>query len=939
MTKNGDKWRNFHGPNLAYIEELHERFLEDPNSVDQSMRAFFTNKKENKWTSNTDNIAITNIHNVSHTIANTMRLLQSIRTYGHQEASLYPITKQKEQHQSNFELRYFNLTEEELKSVPATMLWENAPHNIENGLQAYEYLKKCYTGKVAYEFSHVFEQEERDWLDQAVEKGTYIVSLSPENKHKLLDTLLKVDAFEQFLQKTFVGQKRFSIEGVDMLVPMLEDAAKLAAKNGYKQVVMGMAHRGRLNVLAHVLQKPYDLILSEFHHSPNKDLIPSEGSRGINFGWTGDVKYHLGANHEMEEGLTLTLAHNPSHLEFVNPVVSGFARAYQDERTSVGYPIQHMSNAMSVVIHGDAAFPGEGVVAETLNLMNLRGYNTGGTIHIIANNLLGFTTDSEDARSTKYASDIAKGFEIPIIHVNADDPEACLSAIKLAFAYKQKFQKDVVIDLIGYRRYGHNEMDDPMATQPLLYEQIAKHDRLADIYSSILMKEKIVTKDSIKDKKEKLEQHLKDTYKQIPKEKQEVKLPESIEKRIATKNTAVSKDVLMKINTNLLTWPKGYTPYPKLEKILQRRNDAFEDGKKIDWALAETLAFATILKDGTPIRLTGQDSERGTFAQRHLVLHDHKTNRTFSPLHHLPEAKASFAIYNSPLSEAAALGFEYGYSVKAPDTLVLWEAQYGDFVNAAQVIIDQFISAGQAKWGQKSKLVMLLPHGFEGQGPEHSSARLERFLTLAAESNWTIANLTSAAQYFHILRRQAALEEKEARPLIILTPKSLLRNAYTACQGNELSDGSFHSVLEDNRTKSEQPEKLKKLIFCSGKIAIDLITKIDEAQTKEFNEVHIIRIEELYPFPEKEMRQLFTKYKNVSSIAWVQEEPKNMGAWPYIQARLKECINKDIPISYIGRPDRSSPATGDPNVHKKEQDQIIDSALDVSKGEEYIERN
>lgn len=927
-------WEKFHGPNLGYLMDQYENFKEDPHSVDEELRSLFE-----KWgppvTADVQEESETAIIQRDFDltkVTRASRLANNIRTYGHLAARIDPLDEIKRNAHLLDPARY-ELTEEDLVAIPANAIWENAPQHVKNGLEAVQTLRQIYTQSLAYEFSHVYDVKERKWLDETVESNAFRRALNREEKIALLNRLTEVETFEKFLHRTFVGQKRFSIEGLDALVPMLDEIIRLGVQDGAKNVLIGMAHRGRLNVLAHVLGKPYEKILAEFHHSPNKDLVPSEGSMGINFGWTGDVKYHLGADKDIEEENTvrshITLANNPSHLEFVNPVVEGYTRAAQEKTDAPGYPRHDTKQAIPILIHGDAAFPGEGIVAETLNLSQLRGYQTGGTIHIIANNLLGFTTDSDDSRSTKYASDLAKGFEIPIVHVNADDPEACLAAVYLACAYRRRFQKDFLIDLVGYRRFGHNESDDPQATQPELYAKINRHPTVRSIYAEKLIDDGIVSKKETDQMGKNIQEKLQQAYEQISEESKEdvpeFDAPAQVLNGIPTLDTTVSLDLLKEINAHLLDWPDGFHVYPKLKRILQRRENAFAEGGKIDWGHAETLAFASILHEGTPIRITGQDSERGTFAHRHLVLHDSETGETFSPLHTIPEVNASFSIYNSPLSEASVVGFEYGYDVYSPETLVLWEAQFGDFANAAQVIFDQFLSSGRAKWGQKSGLVLLLPHGYEGQGPEHSSGRLERFLQLAAESNWTVANLTNAAQYFHILRRQAKiLERPEVRPLVIMTPKSLLRHPHSAVSGKELSDGKFHPVLEQ-KGLGEQRETVERLVFCSGKVAVDLAGELENMDDRDW--LHIVRVEQLYPLPKDEILKIIRRYKNLREIVWVQEEPKNMGAWFYMEPRLRELVQNNIPIRYLGRPERSSPATGLPDVHKKEQKRIIQQTL------------
>jgi 2-oxoglutarate dehydrogenase E1 component len=944
MSSNTNKkpWEKFHGPNLGYVIEQHEKYEEDPNSVDEELQDFFKT-----WGSPASNEELLKPENVSanetipstniEKIVNAVKLADAIRTYGHLAANIYPLSEE-HKNMKFLDPETYHLSEEDLKAIPPKIVWADAPEHVETGFDAIQTLKEIYTQSLAFEFSHVHTEEERNWLDRRAESDIGNQTLSKEKKLELLKRLTEVEGFETFIHKTFVGQKRFSIEGVDALVPMLDEIIRSSVLNGTKDIMVGMAHRGRLNVLAHVLQKPYEIIFSEFHHSPNKDLIPSEGSKGINYGWTGDVKYHLGGNRAIGESQTaqacLTLANNPSHLEFVDPVVEGYARAAQEDRKEAGFPKQDTRKAFSILIHGDAAFPGEGIVAETLNLSQLKGYHTGGTVHIIANNRLGFTTDSEDSRSTRYASDLAKGYEIPVVHVNADDPEACLKAMCLAYEYRMRFNKDFLIDLIGYRRFGHNEMDDPFTTQPKLYELVKKHPTVRALYAKQLQDEKIISAEKVENMKNEFEGMLQKKYESVKAvgeedDVKEIEVPEEVLNGLPEIDTKVSKDILQNINRSLLTFPGDFHVYPKLERILKRRNDMLAENGKLDWGFAETLAFASILHDGTPIRLSGQDSERGTFAQRHLVLHDSETGEKYLPLHGLPEAKASFAVHNSPLSEGAVIGFEYGYNVHAPETLVLWEAQYGDFANAGQVIFDQFISAGRAKWGQKSGLVILLPHGYEGQGPEHSSGRLERFLTLAAESNWTVANVTSAAQYFHILRRQAKiLTKNEVRPLVIMTPKSLLRNSLVASEHQLLSEGSFQTVMEQPGLGKEN-ERVKRLVLCSGKIAVDLASEL-ESSNKDLDWLHIVRMEQLYPFPKKKLQEIVNRYPQLKEVVWVQEEPKNMGAWTFMESKINELVSKEVAVSYIGRVNRSSPAGGDPIVHKKEQKRIIKEAFEPS---------
>ncbi|NHN31994.1 2-oxoglutarate dehydrogenase E1 component [Paenibacillus agricola] len=944
-------WDAYFGPNLGYLYEQYDQYVSNPDLVEPTFRELFDRFGAPPTEQPSDSVSVqaNSQGSVQATAATQQdhlalmkkavaadRLVWNIRTYGHLAADTDPLTLRAPSDTRILEAETYGLTEADLKAVSASLIWENAQGAVVTGLDAIQRLRQIYTKTIAYEFSHVHEEEERDWLNKQVEANTWPTPLATEEKKSLLKRLVQVEQFEHFLQRTFVGQKRFSIEGLDVLVPVVDEIVNRFTKDGADHILMGMAHRGRLNVLTHVLGKPYSKIFSEFHHSPNKDMIPSEGSMGINYGWTGDVKYHLGAYRSVADGeqgeTRLTLANNPSHLEYVNPVVEGFTRAAQEDRTEPGFPKLDVSKAVTVIIHGDAAFPGEGVVAETLNFNNLPGYRNGGTIHIIANNRLGFTTESSDSRSTHYASDLAKGFEIPIVHVNADDPEACVIAIRLASEYRIRFQKDFLIDLVGYRRYGHNETDDPEATQPIMYNKVHKHPTVSEIYANKLVQEGFVDASQVAQMKQDSLKDMQDAYDLVKNKEvngKENNLSEKLLDQIdpTTLPTAVPLEELQAINAELLNFPKDFQVYPKLQRILERRAHALDENGKVDWALAETLAFATILSEGKPIRLSGQDSQRGTFAHRHLVLHDPNTGRSYSPLHVLPQSKASFAIHNSPLSEASVLGFEYGYNVFSPETLVIWEAQYGDFANAGQVIFDQFIAASRVKWAQRSSLVVMLPHGSEGQGPEHSSARLERFLQAAAEDNWTVANLTSAAQYFHLLRRQAAMTETEyARPLILMAPKSLIRNQRVASPGIAFSEGSFQSVLEQTGLGG-QHDQVERLILCSGKVAIDLEDAI-AAEEKDLDWLHVARVEQLYPFPQAELEAIIERYSNLKEIVWLQEENKNMGAWTYMEPRIRKLLPEGTAIRHIGRPDRASTASGYQNVHSFEQQKIITEALE-----------
>ncbi len=854
-------------------------------------------------------------------VAAAMALVKAHRTHGHLAATLDPLGSEPIGDPA-LDLAPLGLTPEIMASIPAEVLRIAVPGKTL--AEALPNLQAAYCGNIAYEIEHIASHEERVWLRQMIESGAHRQPLSATEQKRLLKRLSQVEALERFLHKAYLGQKRFSIEGVDTLVPMLDLAIELAAEAGAREVVIGMAHRGRLNVLAHTIGRPYETIFAEFEggrHVEAGQLTPEGG--------TGDVKYHHGAEGAYStstgKAVTVTLTPNPSHLEFVGPVVAGRARA---EQTLLrGREAHHdPSAALPVIIHGDAAFAGQGVVAETFNLGALVGYRVGGSLHLITDNQVGFTTDMRDGRSTRHASDLARGFDIPIVHVNADDPEACLAAVRLAMMYRRKFRKDALIELVGYRRHGHNETDEPAYTQPLMYARIKDLPPVRQRYADVLVAEGVVSVDEAEGELQDAYQRLVDvqaafkasTGKGGPSEP-----PKAQQVTGQHVDTALPADLLRALNEQLLTWPEHFTVHPKLAKQLERRRSALDpegDGE-IDWAHAEALALASLLTEGVPVRLTGQDTERGTFSQRHLVLHDASNGETIIPIKRLPGALAPVEIYNSPLSEMACLGFEYGYSAAAPEALVLWEAQFGDFINAAQVIVDQFISSGLSKWGLTTRLTLLLPHGYEGQGPEHSSARLERFLQLAAEGNIRIANCTTPAQYFHLLRRQA--RRSRQRPLVIMTPKSLLRHPHASSRIDDLANGVFRPVLDDPAA-ADRRAQITRLVLCSGKVYYDLLT---EAEKLENGRPAIIRLEQLYSFPWQELREVIARYPEVEELVWVQEEPKNMGPWRYLEDKLREVAPEGATLSYAGRPERASPAEGYPAAHAAEQKRIVSEAL------------
>jgi 2-oxoglutarate decarboxylase len=860
--------------------------------------------------------------------AAVLQLIRAYRVRGHLQADVNPLGYEWSYH-PELDPATYGLT-----------IWDLDRTFVTGGLggkdiaplrEILDILRQTYTRKVGIEFMHISDPTERRWLQERIEPVRAADPISPEMRRRILQKLNAAEAFERFLHTKYIGHKRFSLEGAESLIPLLDAILSDAADQEVEEVVIGMAHRGRLNVLANILGKPYEVIFSEFEGSIDPNTI--QGS--------GDVKYHLGAKgvHRAPSGaeVKITLASNPSHLEAVDPVVEGMVRAKQDQlrRRRVDAPGGDYYDAViPILIHGDAAFAGQGVVAETLNLSQLRGYKTGGTIHIVINNQIGFTTTPADARSSTYATDIARMIQAPIFHVNGDDPEACVRVARLALDYRQVFNKDVVIDLLCYRVHGHNEADEPTYTQPLLYKKIAQKRSVRKLYTEMLLRRGDMKPEEaeqmLDDYQARLQeafertQHLKEkdpgAVLQLDEQpKEEPPLPEV--------ETAARKEDLEAVVQALVQLPENFHIHPKLERQFKRRGVLFYKEKKIDWAFAEALAFGTLLLEGTPVRLSGQDSRRGTFSQRHAVLYDQETGEEYIPLNHIREGQAELLIYDSLLSEYAVCGFEYGYSVASPESLVLWEAQFGDFANGAQIIFDQFISAAEEKWGQQSGLVCLLPHGYEGQGPEHSSARLERFLQLCAQQNMIVGNLTTPANYFHVLRRQARMPSK--KPLILMTPKSLLRHPLAVSTPKELWNGRFQEIYP----AETDPAETRRLLLCTGKVYYDLLEAMiqDEASRRQ---IGLLRIEQLYPFPKAALQAELARYRDVKDVVWVQEEPANMGAWSYMQPRLNallEMLHGDCSrrVRYIGRPEVASPATGSAKVHQLEQERIVRRALSL----------
>ncbi|WP_204190709.1 MULTISPECIES: 2-oxoglutarate dehydrogenase E1 component [unclassified Staphylococcus] len=916
------------GANLGYILDLYDLYLNDPASVPEDLQVLFSTIKngEANITTNTAD-GQQNTTKADSTIKRVMRLIDNIRQYGHLLADIYPVNKPERENVPKLNIEDFNLDKETLESISAGIVSEHFKDIYDNAYEAIVRMEKRYKGPIAFEYTHINNNRERVWLKRRIETP-YKATLNDNQKIELFKNLAHVEGFEKYLHKNFVGAKRFSIEGVDTLVPMLQQTLRLASDEGIQNIQIGMAHRGRLNVLTHVLEKPYQMMISEFMHTDPMKFLPKDGSLELTSGWSGDVKYHLGGvktTNSYGSEQRISLANNPSHLEIVAPVVLGKTRANQDDTDKPGKVHTDFHKSMPILIHGDAAYPGQGINFEAMNLENLDGYSTGGTLHIITNNRIGFTTEPEDGRSTTYSSDVAKGYDVPIMHVNADNVEATIEAIEIAMAFRKEFHKDVVIDLVGYRRYGHNEMDEPSITNPLPYHNIRKHDPVDVLYGHQLVQDNIISEDQMNQIFDEVQKELRAAHDEIDKndkmDNPDMQKPDSLAEPLQSVDVNVSYEQLKEINDAMLSYPSNFNVLKKLNKVLEKRREPFEseDGL-VDWAQAEQLAFATITQKGTPIRLTGQDSERGTFSHRHAVLHDPDSGEECIPLHNVPGQKATFEVRNSPLSEAAVVGFEYGYNVQNKDCMTIWEAQYGDFSNMAQMIFDNFLFSARAKWGERSGLTLFLPHSFEGQGPEHSSARLERFLQLAGENNSTVVNLSSSSNYFHLLRAQAAsLGTQSMRPLVVMSPKSLLRNKTVADPIDKFTSGKFEPILPEEHDK----EAVKKVILASGKMFIDLKEYLAKNPN---NSILLVAVERLYPFPAEEIETLLNELPHLENVAWVQEEPKNQGAWSFVYPYLKELTTDKYDLSYHGRIQRSAPAEGDGEIHKLVQNMIIEQS-------------
>jgi multifunctional 2-oxoglutarate metabolism enzyme len=852
--------------------------------------------------------------------AGVLQLINAYRVRGHLIGDLDPLGKLPMYHPELDPVTYgLTIWDRDRQFITGTLMNGNPTATLREIL---ERLRRTYCGRLGCEYMNIQHPAQKEWLQGRMEPTENNWTIDETTRLRALDRLLAAEEFEHFLHARFIGHKRFSLEGAESAMAILDDLLERAANNNVHEVVMGMAHRGRLTVLANIVGKSMIQLFSEFEG----DIDPSsiQGS--------GDVKYHLGASGIRKSAsgreIVVSVAPNPSHLEAVDPVVEGIVRPKQDRLGDV-----RRERVIPILIHGDAAFAGQGVVAETLNLSQLEGYTTGGTIHLIINNQIGFTTNPAESRSTPYSTDVARMVQAPIFHVNGDDPEACLRASQLAFDYRQRFKKDVVIDMICYRRHGHNETDDPSYTQPLLYHKIRQHPSVAVLYSQKLEREGLVTGGQVEQIRKQYNKSLNEVYEFAQQSKQQYELQElgdvsPDEMAPFCPTTAVDRATLERVANGITTFPADFHLHPKLRNFIERRREVLE-GAPIDWATAEALAFGSLVLEGTPVRLSGQDSARGTFSQRHLEYYDYEDGKPYIPLQHLSKEQARFNVWDSSLSEYAVMGFEFGYSVGDPLALVIWEAQFGDFANGAQIMIDQFIVAAQSKWGQPSGLVMLLPHGYEGQGPEHSSARIERFLQLSAENNIQVCNCTTPAQYFHLLRRQmcgGADRRGMRKPLIIFTPKSLLRHAKAVSKMNDLMAGGFREIASE--TANIDSSRVSKLLACSGKVYYDLVAAREQ---RNIEDVAIVRIEQLYPFSAADFSDILLRYPLTAEVVWVQEEPKNMGAWRFMQDQMQPLLNESRrTLRYAGRLESASPSAGSLKRHQQEHADLIEEAFSTA---------
>ena len=893
--------------NPDYVEDLYRQYLRDPRSVGADWAHFFAGFE----------YAGDGRPAIATQAERHLGVLDSIHSYrelGHLIADLNPLGGNATDHPL-LELSELGFDEADLDRVVSCPTFRG--HTEATLRDMISQLRATYCGTIAVEYMYISDKAQRDWLKEHMEPSLNRPTLSTEDRLHIFSKLAASTGFEEFLHTKYVGQKRFSLEGAESLIPMLDTLIEDSGAVGVQEIVMGMPHRGRLNVLANVLRKPYEMILAEFEGT----FLPADVQGD------GDVKYHLGyaRDHVTRGGDTVhvSLLSNPSHLEAVDPVVEGIVRAKQAHRNdSAG------DQVMPLLIHGDAAFTGQGIVSETLFLSELDAYRTGGTVHVIVDNQVGFTARPEDYRFTRYASDVAKIIQAPVFHVNGNDPEAAVQAARLAAAFRRQFKVDVIINLVCYRRHGHNETDDPTFTQPVMYQIINQLPPVRDLYAQRLIESGVTTTEEIQRRIAEWRELFEDAmnYARDFMPRQQVFALGGVWKGFSwassdwNARTVVSRETLQRVADAARRIPDDFDPHPKLRRLYDDRAEMVRSGTGIDWGCAEMLGLGTLLLEGTNVRLAGQDSARGTFSHRHAVLYDHTSAARWVPLQNLSDRQGWFLAVDTMLSEAAVLGFEYGFSSADPRNLVLWEAQFGDFANGAQVIIDQFISSAESKWQRMSGLVMLLPHGYEGQGPEHSSARLERYLQLSADYNWQVCNLTTPAQYFHALRRQ--IHRTFRKPLVLMSPKSMLRNKQAASPIGDFTDGTFQPVLAE--TSGLDAERTRRVLLCSGKVYYDLIIGREQ---RDIDDVAIIRVEQLYPFPADEIRAALAPYTAAAEVFWVQEEPWNMGGWHFMALRLPQVVGESRALRYVGREEAASPAIGSYKMHQREQSELVDRAL------------
>ena len=929
QSSNGGDISILCGGNAPFLDELYKQYLEDPSSVDASWQSAFEKfkntgelpaaKPASHYASKT--AAYTNGNATPEVLAKQIGVLKLIETYrnrGHLRADLDPLDLTVKPNVPDLQLAYNSLSENDLDTIYQT--GDFAAGSEMSLRQLLSVMDDAYCGTLGIEYSHITDVEELQWLHDRIETTSGRPKESPETRKNILQRLTMAEGLERYLHTKYVGQKRFSLEGGDTLIPLLNDIIQRSGENQAKEIVIGMAHRGRLNVLVNILGKSPADLFDEF-----------EGKHITEDTNMGDVKYHMGYSSDiMTPGgpVHLALSFNPSHLEIINPVVIGSVRARQDRRHDV-----EMNQNIPILIHGDAAFAGQGVNMETLNMAQTRGYKTGGTIHIVVNNQIGFTTSNPlDTRSTLYCTEVAKLVQSPILHVNADDPDAVIFASKLAIDFKMKFKRDVVIDMICYRRHGHNEADEPMVTQPIMYQTIKKHPTTRQLYAEKLEAEGVISAGEA----QQMVDNLRDALDEGRIVAGQIIDPNKTVLMVdwstyigntwqSPAYTSVTPDTVARLNNQMQILPEGFTLHPRVKKIMDDRTKMANGEQPMDWGFAEVMAYATLVDEGHSVRLSGQDCGRGTFFHRHVVLHNQNDRSTYTPLENLTDRPCAYTVINSLLSEEAVLAFEYGYCTTEPRTLVIWEAQFGDFANGAQVVIDQFISSGEAKWQRLSGLVMLLPHGYEGQGPEHSSARLERYMQLCASNNMQVCIPSNPAQIFHLLRRQQIRNYRH--PLIIMSPKSLLRHKAAVSTLDDLSNAGFLNVIDDS-IASQSPEKIKSIIFCAGKVYYDLLEKRD-ADNQE--DTAIVRIEQVYPFPYDDVKEILAQYSATTDLVWCQEEPQNQGCYRQIRDRIYGCIrdssDPERKLRYAGRPSSASPAVGYYGTHNIQQAALVEQAL------------